>query len=197
MTHTRPDRLLLLGCGILKKEIKLLIQRNNWPLDTFYLDSMLHMDFALLASALKKALDNHASRQVLVMYGSCHPLMDRILTEAGARQMAGQNCVEMLLGKELFTRELSGGAYFLVEEWAQRWEQMISKTFGDNLRITRSIFQGDHSNLLCLRTPSSGDFTREAQAASNMVGLPLRWLDVNHDSLEQCLLDQLQLLKFL
>jgi len=29
------DRPLLLGCGILHKEVRLLIEKNNWPLDTF------------------------------------------------------------------------------------------------------------------------------------------------------------------
>ena len=35
------NRLLLLGCGILRKETRLLIEKNRWPMDTMFLDSAL------------------------------------------------------------------------------------------------------------------------------------------------------------
>lgn len=183
------DRLLLLGCGILQKEIRYLIDRNNWPLDTFFLDSMLHVDFDALSSALRKALARQTGRRVLVFYGACHPLIDQMLAEAGVIRTPGQNCVEMLLGEEQFTSELSNGAYFLLEDWAQRWEFMIHKTFGGNDKVIRSIFTGDRSSLLCLRTPCSGDFKKQAELAGALVGLPLHWLDVTLDALEKCLID--------
>ena len=50
--------------------------------------------------------------------------------------------------------------------------------------MIRGIFQGDRRYLLAVRTPCSTDFSREAQAASDLVGLPLRWLDVSLDHLE-------------
>ena len=184
-------RLMLLGCGILHREIRHLIEKNRWPLDTFFIDSMLHVDFDALASALKKALARHTGRRVIVFYGACHPLMDQILAEAGLQRTRGQICVEMLLGEERCTRELADGTYFLLEDWALRWNHMIQKTFGDNAAVTRAIFQGDRSNLLCLRTPCSGDFTSYAAAAGSQVGLPLRWLDVPLDNLEKCLHDSI------
>jgi len=41
--------------------------------------------------------------------------------------------------------------------------------------------------LLGLRTPCSGDFTNDAEKVSGLVGLPLRWIDVDLDFLEQTL----------
>lgn len=181
------ERLLLLGCGILKREVRLLIEKNGWPMDTLFLDSMLHVDFDALATALQTVLAKYDARRTIVFYGACHPLMEGIVKGAHTIRTEGQNCVEMLLGPDRFNEELAGGAFFLLEEWAHRWGYMITRTFGSNDAITQEIFQGDRSCLLCLRTPCSGDFSAEAEEAGRRVGLPLRWLDVSLDHLEAIL----------
>ncbi|GAM10798.1 hypothetical protein OR1_03095 [Geobacter sp. OR-1] len=184
------DRLLLLGCGILKKEVDFLIARNNWPMETLFLDSALHVDFDSLAKALTSSLARHREEDVIVLYGTCHPLMEQMLAKAGTFRTCGQNCCEMLLGNDLFSSELANGAYFLLEDWARRWDQILTKTFNTkNLELISDIFQGDRKYLLGIRTPCSGDFTAEAEAAGQTVGMPLHWLDVSLDHLESVLLE--------
>jgi hypothetical protein len=179
------EKLLALGCGILKREILMLIEKNGWPLETFFLDSALHCEFDKLALALKSALTAHHHRNVIVFYGCCHPLMEEMLEEAKTFRTEGQNCVDMLLGHELFMAELAKGAFFLLEEWARRWEQVITRSFGTrNLGIIREMFKGDREYLLCIRTPCSADFTTEAEEAGKMVDMPLRWMDATLEHLE-------------
>lgn len=187
------DRILLVGCGILKKEVDFLIRKNEWPLKTLFFDSALHVDFDKLGKSLTAALSRHREENIIVFYGTCHPLMEQMLAEAQTFRTRGQNCCEMLLGHELFTEELAKGAYFLLEEWARRWEHILARTFNTkNLDLIRDIFQGDRKYLLGLRTSCSGDFTAEAEAAGRMVGLPLRWLDVPLDHLEAVLLEAIE-----
>jgi hypothetical protein len=93
----------------------------------------------------------------------------------------------MLLGKELFMAELAQGAFFLLEEWAQRWERLMIDTFGPNLEVMREMVRGDRSNLLCITTSCSGNFKEKAEKAGQFVELPLRWLDVSLDHLESVL----------
>ena len=181
------DKLLLIGCGILKKEFRWLIEKNKWPVDTIFLVSSLHIDFEKLSKKLTAALAKYQGRSIIVFYGCCHPLMEKILEQAKTFRTTGQNCVDMLLGNKLFTEELSKGAYFLFEDWARRWETITLKTFGNNPEVARDIFQGDRKYLLCLRTPCSGDFKAEAEAAGRMAGLQLRWMDVSLDHLESIL----------
>ena len=181
------NRCLLIGCGILKKEVKLLIEKNGWPLDTFFLDSALHIDFDKLSKSLASALARHSGRDIIVFYGSCHPLMEKMLAETKIIRTMGQNCVEMLLGQTRFTEELSNGAFFLLEEWARRWDDVITKTYGKNRKVLWDIFHEDRKYLLCLRTACSGDFKGDAAEVCSMVGLPLRWLDVSLDHLESVL----------
>jgi hypothetical protein len=181
MSESRP---LLLGCGILRREIRLLLEKNRWPVDTAFLDSALHIDYAKLSDALTAALAQHAGRDMAVFFGRCHPFMDQIVAEAGAVRIPGQNCVEMLLGPKRFTEELQQGAFFLLEDWARRWDDILARTFRASEQVIRGIFQVDRRYLLGLRTPCSGDFQADAEAAGIKVGLPLRWLDVPLDHLE-------------
>ena len=50
------ERPRVIGCGILHKEVEFLIQKNDWPLDTCFLDSTLHNNLSLLSESLEKAI---------------------------------------------------------------------------------------------------------------------------------------------
>lgn len=180
-------RLLLGGCGILRREVEYLVAKRGWPVDTLFLDSALHCDLDKLGRGVTGTLRRAASREVVVFYGACHPLMDDMLAQAGTIRTEGQNCVEMLLGHDRFTEELSRGAYFLLEEWARRWHEIVEKTFGPNLAVAREIFRTHCQYILAIRTPCSTDFTREAETAASYVGVSLRWMDVTTDHLEHVL----------
>jgi hypothetical protein len=181
------DGLLLIGCGILRKEIRFLINKNGWPLDVFFLDSALHIDFDDLSRSLTSALARYSGRNVIVFYGCCHPFMENILEEAKTIRTTGQNCVEMLLGHELFTEELSNGAFFLMEDWARRWDVILKKTLGDNEEVWKAVYQGDRKYIACINTPCSGDFRADAEMAGKKVGLPLKWINTPLDNLESVL----------
>lgn len=182
-----PD-LLLLGCGILRAEVKLLCDRNGWPLERRWLSPQLHGRSMQLGRSLSLALAAHPGRDILVMYGCCHPQMDDIVRDAGTVRVPEQNCITMLLGEDVFAKEIEAGAYFLLEEWARDWEPSLKRAFGtQDPALIREIFQYDRKYLLALRTPCSGDFTEAAEDAARIVGLPLRWYDVGLDHLEQVL----------
>lgn len=178
---------LLLGCEILRHEVEFLIGKNGWALDTDWLDSSLHVNFERLAHELQTGILRNRGRDVVVFYGCCHPRMEKILETAHTFRTEGQNCVEMLLGREKFMRELTDGAFFLLEDWALRWDEAIGKTFGKNPDVVREIFQLSNKSLLCLRTPCSGDFEQAANEVGEKVGLPVRWMDVGLEHLEEVL----------
>jgi len=181
------DNLLLLGCGILRKEILYLIKRNKWPLDVGFLDSSLHINLEKLSAKLTTALDRYQDRETIIFYGACHPLMKSILEKRNTIRTPGQNCVDILLGHELFIEELEKGAFFLLEDWALRFGYIMGLTFENNPDLIKEIFQCDRKYLLCLRTPCSGEFSKEAQGAGELVGVPIRWMDVELDHLEEVL----------
>lgn len=181
------DRLLLIGCGILQKEVRYLIAKNSWPVTPFFLPSGLHTDFGKLQHSLEACLKQHAGQPRLVFYGACHPLMDRMLDEAVTIRTPGQNCVDIYLGHEVFCRELENGAFFLFEDWALHWDSIVGGEQGLRPPVMRDIFRAAHTHLLAIRTPCSGDFTAQAEAISTCTSLELRWLDMGLEHLEKVL----------
>jgi hypothetical protein len=180
---------VMVGCGILHKEVDFLIRKNGWNVETQYLDSALHNYFDRLSKQLDSALDadDREGRQSVVFYGSCHPRMEEILARHHTVRTQGQNCIVMLLGYERFMEDLGRGAYFLLEDWALTWEPMITQCFGNNLAVIREIFHSSHKVMIAIRTPCSGDFTTAAEAAARFVDLPLEWLDADLAHLESVL----------
>ncbi len=186
--------LVIVGCGILHKEVDLLIQKNHWNVHTHFLDSALHNYLNRLSLQLNETLTELEQRgtKTLVFYGSCHPLMEKYLENHQTCRTQGQNCIVMLLGYERFMQELEQGAYFLLENWALTWEPMISACFGTNSDVIREIFHSSHKYILALRTPCNHDFTAAAETAAQFVDLPLQWLDVNLEHLESVLVEAIE-----
>lgn len=179
----------LIGCAILRNEILWLIEKHRWPLRTIFLDSSLHNDPEGLSTALITTLSAHQQCDTIIFYGACHPHMDEILSKTSALRTPGQNCVEILLGHDLFTEELSRGAYFLFEDWAIHWDSIITSVFGNNWDVTKEIFQGDRKYMLAIKTPCSGDFAEYAIKAAASVGLPLRFMEAPLEYLESALIE--------
>lgn len=181
--------LLMVGCGILHKEVDYLIRKNGWNVETQFLDSALHNYLGKLSDQLNAALtaDENQGRETVVFYGCCHPKMDDIMSQHHTLRTHGQNCIVMLLGYEKFMQELEKGAYFLLEDWALSWEPMITKCFGNNLPVIREIFHSSHKSIIAIRTPCSGEFTTAAEAAAAFVDLPLSWMDADLSHLEAVL----------
>ncbi len=113
--------------------------------------------------------------------------MEKILDEHQTRRTEGQNCVEMLLGRDKFMEELAQGAFFLLEDWAIHWDSVVLKTFGDHPQVVREIFQQTHKYLLCIYTPCSHDFSQQANAIAEKVGLPVKSIHISLDGLEKTL----------
>jgi len=58
----KPDNLVLVGCSILHKEVDFLIKKNNWKVETHYLNSALHNYFNRLSNELNEALDEEQQK---------------------------------------------------------------------------------------------------------------------------------------
>ncbi len=186
--------LTMVGCGILRHEVDRLIEKNHWNVHPHYLDSALHNYLNRLSIELNAALDEREKlgEKTVVLYGSCHPLMENYLEDHHTCRTHGQNCIVMLLGYDVFMQELEKGAYFLLEDWALTWEPMITACFGMNMTVIREIFHSSHKYILALRTPCNGDFTAAAEAAARFVDLPLQWRDVGLEHLETVLAEAIE-----
>jgi hypothetical protein len=170
---------LLIGCGVLQRELERVVHERGWAVDLQLLGPALHTDLGKLERAFAGQLARTAGRDRAVFFGACHPRLDATLATHHLRRTPGVNCIELLLGRERYEAELASGTYFLLESWARTWRLALHDTFGPRPELVREVFRGAHTRMLAVRTPCSGDFTAQAQRASDESGLPLAWLDVD------------------
>lgn len=179
------ENIILLGCGIIKKELEFLIQKNKLPVKAVFLDSTLHIHIDKLETSLKAFLQKHKTKTCILFYGACHPRMHKILESYKVVHVPYQNCIEMLISKDTFHDHLSQGAFFLMEDWIHRWEKIMVQAFGSTDPL---IMQSEHHHMIAIRTVCSQDYTKFAHDLSHHVGLELHWMDVELDHLEKILL---------
>lgn len=146
--------------------------------------SSLHIDFGELYSSVEALLSRVNRSGACLLYGTCHPEIDTLALEHGATRADAQNCIELLLGKERFQAELARGAFFLLNDWCRRWDELMALAFGTSHSAIREIFHSSHRYFLALRTECSPDFTVAAEEISTSLALPLRWADVDLHHLE-------------
>jgi len=121
---------LLLGCGIFKREFAPLPESLRDGFHPIFLDSMLHMEPARLDLLLKNALEKTGDDPVVLAFGDCSPHLTEFDNHAHTVRVAGCNCCEIWLGKQRYGELRKEAAFFLMLEWALRWEHIIKDELG-------------------------------------------------------------------
>lgn len=181
------DKLILIGCGILEREINFIITKNRWPIKTYFLPPLMHLEHDDLYHSLNQALEKYRDKNKIIFYGACHPSIDELCSEYKTARFGGQNCLESLLGREQLDRLMEEGAFLLLEGWVRRWETIVKSVFGSRVNVAREIFKARHNHFLAIRTICSGDFSSEAAVISELMEMPLLWADIGLDVLEESL----------
>jgi len=121
---------LLLGCGIFRREFTLLPESLRSGFHPVFLDSMLHMEPARLDLILKTALGRTDEERVVLAYGDCSPHLPDFDNQARTVRVAGCNCCEMWLGRKRYGELRKEAVFFLMPEWTLRWEHIIKDELG-------------------------------------------------------------------
>lgn len=125
-----PGRVRLLSCGIFRDEYQLLPEELRQVLAPFFLDSMLHMDPGKLDGMLASFLRKHGENPAIIAFGDCCPHMQELGATTCAARTGGANCCEIYLGRERYRRLCKERTFFLMPEWAKRWEHVVRNELG-------------------------------------------------------------------
>lgn len=122
--------IIFVSCGIFKEEIEYLIRERRFDPNIVFLDAALHVDFDMLKERLTGALEEtrQAGVEIKVLYGQCHPEMEKILDHYGAKKIRAANCLEALVGREEIRRlDSEAKTFFLSAGWVNNWEEMFAR----------------------------------------------------------------------
>jgi len=136
----------LIACGIFQKEIEMIGEKLGFPFEFHGLDPGLHVDFDLLAGALKAELAKCVGcRGIIVIYGECHPKIREIIRPFKAILIDCQNCVDALITRKGMENKGKEGLYFYLSPgWIEAWRDIFLRLNWDRevARLQLGAFKG-------------------------------------------------------
>ena len=180
-------------CGVYKDEI-LVLKKRYWPnLTIHFLSSMLHMKPELLGTKLSAQLEeeNVLEQKTLLIYGDCCMQMTDLTKSPDVVRVHGHNCIHQVLGSNEYKRLSHEGAFFLLPEWASRWNNIFKNELGLNEANAEDLMREMHSKLVYLDTGIRPVPTEHLKDCSRYCGLPWEVLQVSLEPLRKCIQDAL------
>ncbi|HUW71321.1 MAG TPA: DUF1638 domain-containing protein [bacterium] len=181
-------RITLIGCGILRKEFSLLPKSVKDRFKPRFLDSMLHLNPALLEQSLTSIKSAQTGEAVVFLYGDCCPRMEELSSGKGRTRTEGVNCIEIYLGRDTYRKLRREGTFFLMPEWAGRWKEIFQRELGFKTAESARDFMRD-SMTQALYIDTGSEPVPEAKLAefAEFTGLPVSIRKVETDHLREAL----------
>ncbi len=141
-----------IACSIFKKEIIRLISEGKLEDDFIFINSMLHMHPEKLVDVLKKITEENKEINKIIIYGECHQYIEELEKDKTIKRTHGINCIEIILGKENYYKLRREGAFFLMPEWAIRWEEVFKEELGFDIKTGKSFMREMHKKIIYIDT---------------------------------------------
>ena len=196
-----PDRLLVIGCGALAREVIALKQRHGWShLDLVCLDAQLHNRPLEIPKRLRAAIRKHGGRYrtVFVAYADCGTGggIDRVIAEEGAERLPGAHCYEVYAGPQRFDTLAAEepGSFYLTDFLARHFVRLVVEPLGlDRHPALRDAYFGNYRRVVYIAQTSDPELLARAREAAAMLELEFIHEPAGYGLLQTCLLRQVQL----
>ncbi len=206
-----PDRVLVIACGALAREITALKRAHGWShLDLQCLDARLHNRPELIPERLRAKIraareavpdqtrDGLAGRSrpgythIFAAYADCGTGggIDRVLVEEGVERLPGAHCYEFFAGRARFGALAAAepGTFYLTDFLARHFERLVIRPLGlDRHPELRDAYFGHYRKLTYLSQAATPALLTAARAAADRLGLAFDHIDTGYGELEAVL----------
>ena len=195
------DRVLVVACGALAKELRHLIasferEGNSPAIDLECLPAKLHNRPELIPKAVRErvraARDRY--RSILVGYADCGTggLLDKVCQEEGVERLPGPHCYELYAGAEAFTQlqEEELGTLYLTDYLVRHFERLILEGLGilDHPEL-QDVYFNNYTRLVYLSQESDPELDRLARQAADRLGLRFEKVATGYGGLVDALVE--------
>ncbi len=195
------DRVLVVACGALAKELRHLIasferEGNGCSIDLECLPAKLHNRPELIPEAVRgrvrAARDRY--RHILVGYADCGTggLLDKVCQEEGVERLPGPHCYELYAGAEAFAQlqEEELGTLYLTDYLVRHFERLILEGLGivDHPEL-QEVYFNNYTRLVYLSQESDPELDRLAQKAADRLGLRFEKVESGYGGLVDALVE--------
>lgn len=193
--QSAPDRLLLIACGALAREILDLITRNGWDhMDLTCLPAILHNHPDRIAPAVEQAVLKHRAThaRIFVVYADCgtggqlRATCDRL----GVDMVEGPHCYSFLEGNARFaaTAEDEFTAFYLTDFLVRQFDAFVWEPLGlDRHPQLRDTYFGHYTKLVYQAQTDDPALTAKAQDCAARLGLAFERRFTGYGDLETAL----------
>ncbi len=195
MKSDQPQKILLLACGALAREVIALRERYGWPADIYCVPALLHNTPGKIAPAVEKRIVELQARyaRIIVIYGECgtHGALDEALDRLGVERIAGPHCFEQYGGAVHDSiMEEQPGTFFLTDFLVRHFDRLVWHSLGlDRRPHLREEYFRNYEQVVYLAQTEDADLMARAERAAQALGLPLRVEHVGYGDLESRLVE--------
>jgi len=186
------DKILILACGALAKEISTLIRLNGWPhVKTRYLPAILHNTPEKITEQLRMILQSSQTNfsKIFIGYADCGTggKIDSLMDEFNVQRLPGTHCYEFFTGKQTFTEimEEEIGSYFLTDFLVKAFEKLVWQ----GMKIDRHpellpIYFKHYKKLVYLAQSENPELQTQAYEIAGRLGLVYEYRFTGYGELE-------------
>ena len=178
------DRVLLIACGALAREILALREANRWThLDLACLPAKLHNQPQRIPDAVRDRIRRARAEgyaRVFVVYADCGTggLLDRVCAEEGVERIEGPHCYSFFDGNDDFADRAEEGevtAFYLTDFLARQFDTLVWRGMGlDRHPELKPMIFGNYETLVYLAQTDDPALEAKARAAAERLGLAFR-----------------------
>ncbi|MXZ84789.1 MAG: DUF1638 domain-containing protein [Acidimicrobiia bacterium] len=200
------DRVLVVACGALAKELRHLIaaldkgaagdKAERVAIDLECLPAKLHNRPELIPEAVRERVRAARNRYgtILVGYADCGTggLLDKVCREEGVERLPGPHCYELYAGAEAFTQlqEQELGTLYLTDYLVCHFERLILEGLGilDHPEL-QDVYFNNYTRLVYLSQESDPELDRLARQAADRLGLRFEKVATGYGGLVDALVE--------
>lgn len=173
------EKVLLIACGALAREILALIKLNHWHHMTLQcLPANLHLHPDRIPAAVKKAVEQARKDydQIFVVYADCGTggQLEKLCHELGVSMIPGPHCYSFFDGNEAFLtrQENEFTAFFLTDFLVKQFDAFVWKPMGlDRHPQLRDMLFGNYTKLIYLAQTDDQTLDIAAKNAAKRLSL--------------------------
>lgn len=188
------ERLLVIACGALGREINALKRRYGWEhLQLRCLDPLLHNRPEHIPAALQRELANldESFDRVFVAYADCGTGggIDKVIAASGldVERLPGAHCYSVFAGAERFAAMSAAepGTFYLTDFLARHFERLVVRPLGlDRRPGLRDAYFGHYRRVVLLSQTRDAALLAAAASAATQLGLEFEHVHCGYGELE-------------
>ncbi len=178
MSNT-ADRILLIACGALAREILALNAANGWDhLHLHCLPANLHHHPDRIVPAVEKMVAERRAdfADIFVVYADCGTggQLQAACDRMGISMIAGPHCFSFFEGNEAFVAMDEMTAFYLTDFAVRQFDAFIWKPLGlDRHPELRDMYFGNYEKVVYQAQIDDPELTEKAKACAAKLDLPL------------------------